>query len=172
MQDNRADVEQTIHQAIGDTHNAVREIAEFVQLLGQEQERITNTAIQGGTLGGSESGIRGEINTLKAQIRLLESRLPSVMAGRLGGQLFQSRTDVLLFVENHVPSNSFFLFHDVVTLMESLMTSHIERRDVLQEWYQSAKVGVNEASARHMASFRLVLPTVFGRTKEGSPQYR
>jgi hypothetical protein len=28
---------------------------------------------------------------------------------------------------------------------------------------------VNEASARYMASFRLILPTVFGRLKEGSP---
>jgi hypothetical protein len=38
---------------------------------------------------------------------------------------------------------------------------------VLQEWYQSTKVGVNEASTRHMVSLRLTLPTVFGRTKEG-----
>jgi hypothetical protein len=30
-------------------------------------------------------------------------------------------------------------------------------------------VGVNEAAARHMASFRLVLPTLFGRVKDGSP---
>jgi len=52
-------------------------------------------------------------------------------------------------------------------MMWSLTTSHVERKDVLQEWYQSSKVGVNEASARHMASFRLILPTVFGRTKEG-----
>ncbi len=66
-----------------------------------------------------------------------------------------------------MPSNSFFLFHDAVTLLESLSSTHVERKDVLQEWYQSSKVGVNEASARHMASFRLTLPTVFGRTKEG-----
>jgi hypothetical protein len=74
----------------------------------------------------------------------------------------------MLFVERHIPSNSFFLFHDSVTLLESLTTSHVERRDVLQEWYQSSKVGVNEALARHMASFRLTLPMVFGRTKEGT----
>jgi hypothetical protein len=68
-----------------------------------------------------------------------------------------------------LPSNCFHLFHDVVTLMESLTISHVERKDVLQEWYQLAKVGVNKASAHLMASFRLVLPTVFGRTKEGAP---
>jgi hypothetical protein len=43
----------------------------------------------------------------------------------------------------------------------------VERKDVLQEWYQSTKVGVTEAAARHMASFRLILPTVFGKLKEG-----
>jgi hypothetical protein len=73
-----------------------------------------------------------------------------------------------LFVETQVPSNAFYLFHDAVTLLESLSASHIEHKDVLQEWYQSMKVGVNEASARHMASFRLILPTVFGKTKEGA----
>jgi hypothetical protein len=76
--------------------------------------------------------------------------------------------DVLAFAEEHVPSNCFYLFHDVVTLMVALTTSHVERKDVLEEWYRSTKVGVNEASARHMASFRLILPTVFGRMKEGS----
>jgi len=75
----------------------------------------------------------------------------------------------MLFVERRVPSNSFYLFHDVVTLMESLSMAHVERKDMLQEWYQSTKVGINEASARHMASFRLVLPTVFSRTREGAP---
>jgi hypothetical protein len=68
-----------------------------------------------------------------------------------------------------VPSNCFYLFHDVVTLMEAMTTSHVECKDVLEEWYRSTKVGVNEASARHMESFRLILPTVFGRMKEGSP---
>ncbi len=53
--------------------------------------------------------------------------------------------------------------------MESLTKAHVERKDVLQEWYQSSKVGVIEAHARHMVSFRLVLPTVFGRVKEGAP---
>ena len=96
----------------------------------------------------------------------------SDIKGRLGGELFQSRADVLLFVDKSIPFNSFFLFHDAIILLESLSSTHVERKDVLQEWYQSSKVGVNEASARHMASFRLTLPTVFGRTKEGSIIYQ
>ncbi len=76
---------------------------------------------------------------------------------------------MLLFVENHIPSNVFHLFHDAVKALESLTTSHVERKDVLQEWYQPTKVGVSEAVVQHMASFHLVLPTVFGRVKESSP---
>ncbi len=56
-----------------------------------------------------------ELQTLKAQMLLIEARLPNHNAGRLGGNLFQSRADVCLFVEKHVPSNAFHLFHDVVT---------------------------------------------------------
>jgi len=169
FRDEKATSERVFNTAIVETQAAIKEIAEVVHILAQEQERLTTNALQSSSSATVDSRALAELNALKVQIKLMEARMPSVLAGRLGGQLFQSRTDVLLFVENHVPSNSFFLFHDVVTLMESLMTSHVERRDVLQEWYQSAKVGVNEASARHMASFRLVLPTVFGRTKEGAP---
>jgi hypothetical protein len=49
-----------------------------------------------------------------------------------------------------------------------LTTSHLEHKDALLEQYQSSIVGINEAQARHMVSFRLVLPTVCGRVKEGA----
>jgi len=146
---------------------AVQTVADFAKILSEEQEKLTEAMILR-TLS-SAGPDAGDLNNLKAQVKLLEARVPAPGGGRLGGETFQSRVDVLVFVEKHIPSNGFYLFHDVVTLMESLMTSHVERRDVLQEWYQSTKVGVKEASARHMASFRLVLPTVFGRTKEGAP---
>ena len=93
----------------------------------------------------------------------------SDLKGRLGRELFQSRVDVLLFVGKNVPLNAFYLYHDAVTLLESLSSSHVERKDVLWEWYQSTKFGVKKAAACHMASFRLTLPTVFGRIKEGGP---
>ncbi len=77
---------------------------------------------------------------------------------------------MLLFVENHVSSNSFHLFHDMVMLLELFTTSNVKRKDVLQEWFQSTKVGVNEGMAQHMASFCLILPTVFGQTKKRVPE--
>ncbi len=138
----------------------LREVAEFAKLLAAEQEKVVETVLAAQAANQTSTAGNAELQTLKAQMLLIEARLPNHNAGRLGGNLFQSRADVCLFVEKHVPSNAFHLFHDVVTLLESLTTSHVERKDVLQEWYQSAKVGVNEAAARHMASFRLVLPTV------------
>jgi hypothetical protein len=88
---------------------------------------------------------------------------------KLGGQNFQSRSEVMLFVEKRVPSNTFSAFHDLMTLLESLTGTYSARKDVLAEWYQSTKVGITEPEARHVASFKLTLPTVFGNIKEGTP---
>jgi len=147
---------------------AMLDIANALQTLSAEQEKLTESVIQVSLGGRTSQGQQPELKHLSTRMSLLEARLPNASSGRLGGDSFQSRADVALFVEEHVPSNCFYLFHDVVTLMEALTTSHVERKDVLDEWYRSTKVGVNEASARHMASFRLILPSVFGRAKEGS----
>ena len=168
---------QTLHEELDTKLNkslieiqaAFDGIGDTLKLLSLEQERLTEQVLlRPTTMPTSPINPSSEIAQLTARLKAVEARLPSNPSGRLGGEAFQSRMDVQVFVETHVPSNCFYLFHDVVTLMESLTTSHVERKDVLQEWYQSVKVGINEASARHMASFRLVLPTVFGRTKEGT----
>ena len=162
LQEERRTLEMSTRSGLGCTQQAMSDLAEFIKLLAVEQEKLTETVVMRGETNSLASLV--EINGLKTKLRLLEAKLPHGVAGQLGGEVFQFRVDVLLFIENYVPSKSFYLFHDVITLMESLTMSH-----VLQEWYQSAKVGVNESSARCMASFRLVLPTVFGRTKEGAP---
>jgi len=149
---------------LDEVKEAFEGVGEALKILGAEQGKLTEMVLLQ-THRPSVPAV--DVGQLSARIKLIEARLPSSQ-GRLGGEAFQSRIDVMTFVENNVPSNCFYLFHDVVTLMESLTTSHVERKSVLQEWYQSTKVGVNEASARHMASFRLILPSVFGRTKEGS----
>jgi hypothetical protein len=163
-------------------------IADFVKLLGLEQEKLSERILAHRTLDQSmaerlkavmnlkhdavqhaptSNGIDPSITTLQAEMRLLEAQLPSSAAGCLGGQHFQSRADVLLFVEQHIPTNTYYLFHDIATLLESLAMSHIKRKDVLQEWYQSAKVGVNKAVARHMHPFDwCYLPFLAGPKKE------
>jgi len=39
---------------------------------------------------------------------------------------------------------------------------------VISEWYQATKVGLDEREARHIASFKIMYPTVFGHIMEGS----
>jgi hypothetical protein len=160
----KLDTEAKLRRYVEDVQGVLDSVGEALEVLGSEQEKLTELVLQ---KPNRDPSTIPDMGHLSARLRLVEARLPSTST-RLGGEAFQSRVDVLAFVEGHVPSNCFYLFHDVVTLMESLTTSHVERKDVLQEWYQSSKVGVNEASACHMASFHLILPTVFGRTKEGT----
>jgi len=165
-----ADLDRRFKQSLSEIQSAFEGVGDTLKMLSQEQERLTEFILRfNPTPTTQTSSTAVDSPQVLARLKAVEARLPSNQAGRLGGETFQTRVDVHSFVESNVPSNCFYLFHDVVTLLESLTTSHVERKDVLQEWYQSAKVGVNEASARHMASFRLVLPTVFGRTKEGAP---
>jgi hypothetical protein len=110
----------------------------------------------------------GEIASIKIQMKMLESRLPTHNVLMLGGNFFQSRADVALFVEKNIPSNAFAMFHDAVTLMERLSGNYIERKEVINEWYQATKVGLDERKARHIASFKITYPTVFGYVKEGT----
>ena len=44
----------------------------------------------------------------------------------------------------------------------------MERKEVISEWYQATKVGLDEREARHVASFKITYPTVFGYITEGS----
>ncbi len=106
-------VQARVDQTIGQMEQGLKEVAEFAKLFSTEQERLVETVIAAQYMNQTTGS--SELQTLKAQMRLLEARLPNPNAGRLGGNLIQSRTDVLLFVEQHVPSNAFHLFHDVVT---------------------------------------------------------
>jgi hypothetical protein len=88
-----------------------------------------------------------DLASLKIQLKLLESRLLMHNILKLGGLTFQSRADVVIFVETKMPSNSFSMFHDVVNLMERLLGNYVECKDVLNEWYQVSKVGLDEWEA-------------------------
>ncbi len=61
-------------------------------------------------------------------------------------------------------------FHGTRTgyeLVERLSGNYVERKDVINEWYQATKVGLGEHEARHVASFKITYPTVFGYVKDG-----
>jgi hypothetical protein len=78
-----------------------------------------------------------EITAIKLPLKALESRIPIYNLLRLGGMTFQSHSEVAVFVENKMPSNSFSIFQDIVTLMERLSGSYVERKEVISEWYQA-----------------------------------
>jgi hypothetical protein len=117
---------------------------------------------------GSSAKADAEIAALKIQLNILSSRIPLDATMSLGGHIFKSKGDVQLFVEHKMSTNLFHLCHDPITLLESLTGVHVEKKDVLNEMYQADRVGMNDAEARHCASFRLILPTVFGYVKEGA----
>jgi hypothetical protein len=121
----------------------------------------------------SES-LASEIMSLRADLKRVEARVPKFNNMMLGGKIFQSKVDVELFVTEKVPSNGFYLFHDAVTILESLTGAFQERKDVLSKWYQSTKVGCSAQEARHIASFKTMLPHVLGHTKDGvvSPKHK
>jgi len=123
----------------------------------------------GGGIAGDYSSTKAdaEIAALKIQMNILASRIPMDATMSLGGNVFKSKGDVQLFVEKKMTTNLFHLCHDPITLLESLTGVHVEKKEVLSEMYQAGRVGMNDAEARHCASFRLILPTVFGYVKEG-----
>jgi hypothetical protein len=115
----------------------------------------------------------GDVSTLKAHVKLLEARLPSDPF-TIGGRTFNSKADVALFVETDMPGLSFSLFHDVVTLMESITDGHTRKSEVMAEMYQASRVGLDEDEASHVHSFKLIIPSLLGATKEGDkndPRY-
>lgn len=83
--------------------------------------------------------------------------------------IFNSLEDVKLFVESHAAGISFAILHDAITLLESLTNVYAQHQDIILEWYQASRVGLSEVEAKHVTSFKLILPTVLGMTKEDKP---
>jgi hypothetical protein len=97
----------------GSLQTEVQDLKNKVDLL--QAAMPVNSGFASGNTTSSE-----EASSLKIQLKLLEARLPTHNLLRLGGNVFQSRADVALFVENKIPSNAYSMFHDFVTLMEHL----------------------------------------------------
>jgi hypothetical protein len=99
----------------------------------------------------------------------MDAQIPTNSVMKLGGFSFQSREDVDVFVEKKMLLNAYYLFHDAVTLLESLSGIFYEQMDVLNEFYQSQKIGVKAKEARHIASYKTALPYILGHIKDGTP---
>jgi hypothetical protein len=85
----------------------------------------------------------------------------------IGGRTFNSKTDVVFFVEKEMPGISFSLFHGVESLMESITNGHVHKSEVMAEMNQVSRVGFDEDEATHVHSFKLIVPSLLCATKEG-----
>jgi hypothetical protein len=170
------------------------ELSELSQLLSYEQEQLSQAVSRGqppgfsstaldelqalqqqvsALLASSASGSAQQLGTLQAQLKLIEARLPSDPF-IIGGRTFNSKADVALFVERELGGLSFSLFHDPITLLESILDGHVKKTDVMVAMYQASRVGFDEDEATHIHSFKLIVPSLLGATKEGDkndPKY-
>lgn len=116
---------------------------------------------------GGSSLLMGEITVLKEKMKLIEARV-STKPVHIGVRIFLLYPDTLAYVVKNVPPNIYFLFHDVMTLLESIAEAYTSKSDVLMEMQAGKKVGfANEAEAIIVASFKTLMPTVFSKTKDG-----
>jgi len=114
-----------------------------------------------------------DIKLVQAQLKLLEARLPSDTFS-IGSRTFNSKADVALFVEKDMPGVSFSLFHDALTLLESISDGSTQKSDVMASMYQASQIGFDEDEATHVHSFKLIIPSIMGATKDGDkndPRY-
>ena len=170
------------------------ELSELSQLLSYEQEQLSQAVSRGqppgfsstaldelqalqqrvsDLLASSASGSAQQLGTLQAQLKLIEARLPSDPF-IIGRRTFNSKADVALFVERELGGLSFSLFHDPITLLESILDGHVKKTDVMVAMYQASRVGFDEDEATHIHSFKLIVPSLLGATKEGDksdPKY-
>jgi len=172
------------------------EMSDLLQLLSTEQGQLVQLVSLAGTSTGGTPSFRQEIQvlqdrlliledaisagshnselaTLKAQLKLIEARLPSDPFV-IGGRSFNSKADVALFVEKELTGLSFSLFHDAITLLESITDGQSKKTEVMAAMYQASRVGFDEDEATHVHSFKLIVPSLLGATKEGDkndPKY-
>lgn len=116
---------------------------------------------------GGSGVLFGEVLALKEKMKVLEARV-STKPVHIGARTFLSYPDTLAYVIKNVPPNIYFLFHDVMTLLESIAEAYTSKAEVLMEMQAGKKVGfANEAEAIIVASFKTLMPTVFSRSKDG-----
>ena len=113
----------------------VLQLRQQVQDLAKRCITLENETLAHGPGSGFSGGAAGDVASLTLQMKMLEARLPAHASHPLGGQNFRSRNDVQVFVEKYIPSSSFALYHNAVTILESLGGNHTEKKDVLTEVY-------------------------------------
>ena len=85
------------------------------------------------------------------------------------GVHFQSLAKTTAWVRRELPSNSYFVFQDVTTLLDLIGTSNISNGEFLDGQYKTSRANyVNDSTACCAASFGRELPSLFGRVEPSS----
>ena len=84
----------------------------------------------------------------------------------IGGTKFESRLQAVAWVEKHLPSVAYFVFNNVVTVLDSLVSSHLSDKEFIEGEYRASRGQFDNAvTARVAASFGRELPQIFGRAE-------
>jgi hypothetical protein len=110
--------------------------------------------------------LTSELSIVKAQLNLLEARMPTNTFS-IEGKTFHSKADVALFLKQEMPGSSYSIFHDVITLLEAISDGHSKKETVMAAMYQAGRVGLDEDEATHVHSFKLIIPTIMRALREG-----
>lgn len=161
---------QTIQRDFNNLNLVMDQLKEFTQLLTTKQQSFVQALQHFHSKGSSHSpsptgALSIPLHTLQAHLDLIEACLPN-NPFIIGGRSFNSKADVALFVTDYLSGISFSLFHDVVTLLQSVCADHVLKSDVMTEWYHAGRVGLNEEEVTHVASFKLTIPTHLGVSKD------
>ena len=84
----------------------------------------------------------------------------------IGGVYFQSLSQNIAWVRKYLPSNFYFVFQDVMTLLDLIGTSNLSDNEFLDGQYKDNRANfVNDSAARCAAFFGHEIPTLFGRVE-------
>ena len=109
-----------------------------------------------------------DLNIIRSAILDLTSKIGQD-ALEIEGVHFQSLAKTTAWVRRELPSNSYFVFQDVTTLLDLIGTSNISNGEFLDGQYKASRASyVNDSAARYVASFGRELPSLFGRVGPSS----
>ena len=127
------------------------------------------------TIPPSSTLVESKLASVSADLVLIRSNLDDLSSRigqeviEIGGVQFQSLSQTIAWVRQELPSNAYFVFQDVMTLLDLLGTSNLSDNDFLDGQYKATRANfVNDSAARCAASFGRELPTLFGRVEPSS----
>jgi hypothetical protein len=115
--------------------------------------------------------VRSELANINFKLALFDSRIGSE-ALKFGSTVLKSQKDAMLFVVDHVKSNSYGCFFDLVALLDSLRDTQTDEKTYVDAEYNAHKTkfqSVTEAAIS--ASFLHITPLCFCNTKHDSSAY-